>query len=82
MGDTEPSVATGRANLLKGQHTGAQQINPIDIHRQMAELQNQLDSHQTRTQAESAGHELDAKPSAESPQRRSNSFASMFSGKQ
>ena len=68
----------------EGQHTGAQQINPIDIHRQMAELQSQLDSQQTRTSlaAESPGHELDAKPPAEPQQRRSHSFVSMFSGKQ
>ena len=77
-------VVIGGYAVGEGQHTGhmGAQVNPIDIHRQMAELQNQLDSHQTRTQAESAGHELDAKPTAESPQRRSNSFASMFSGKQ
>ena len=76
-------VVIGGYAVGEGQHTGAQQINPIDIHRQMAELQSQLDSQQTRTLgAESPGHELDAKPPAEPQHRRSNSFASMFSGKQ
>ena len=77
-------VVIGGYAVGEGQHTGAQQINPIDIHRQMAELQSQLDSQQTRTSlaAESPGHELDAKPPAEPQQRRSHSFVSMFSGKQ